>query len=94
MVLKLSTVALNLLNVLKSRLCFQEKWQTSRVNNSKTIKIKNVQLQGTVEHVRSTISKSVLVCLCVPKFFLKRWEKCLPIKTLILFKQTAKQSSI
>ena len=43
MVLKLSILTLKLLKVLKSRLCFKERWQISRVNNLKTITIKNAQ---------------------------------------------------
>ena len=36
-------LTLKLLKVLKSRLCFKERWQISRVNNPKTIRIENAQ---------------------------------------------------
>ena len=64
-VTNLSILTLKLLNMLKSRLCFKERWQISRVNNPKAIKIENAQFTRFFiwASLCSAFSISVLVCL-------------------------------
>ena len=42
--LKIFYTDIKILNVIKSRLCLKERWQILRVNNPKTVRIKDTQL--------------------------------------------------
>ena len=63
--LKTFFTVVKLLNALRSTLCLKERWKILRVNNPKTVRIKDAQFPRSLwyEHLCSAISTSVVVCL-------------------------------
>ena len=66
-------------------MCFKERSQISRVNNPNTIRIKNAQI----------LRYYFYMSICVAQFphLYQCNFKCMPIKTLILFRQAVRQNS-